>query len=322
MIDKAAEKMIRDWDAPQGVSVSVLTTTHPEQDTFTRFADAWSAISPAIQWTAGDPEEDAPLPGFRLSRNITYSALPLERELAPFLAGLKEISAPSPSPEAADMLDKISLPCELTLYIALQCPHCPGMVNTLISLAAGSDKIRLHIIDGTLFPKQAEADKVMAAPCLILDKGFRWTGAVPETEILSMIHNRDPAELGTDTLKNILEQGEADWITDQMIRGEKIFNGFIGLLLHETWSVRLGAMVVVEDLAARAPALGLTLAPVLIDRFEGRDIPVQGDILYALGEIGDLETKAWIRACKEILTHEDLKDAADDAMDAIDERFA
>ncbi len=320
MIDTATEKIIRDWTAPGKISVSILATDHLEQQSFAAFADAWSGISSSVDWKDGDP--DADLPGFRLKENIIYSALPLERELVPFLAGLETIFYPHVSPEVRELLDQIQLPCELTLYIALQCPHCPYMVKSLIPLAAYSDKIRLHIIDGSLFQEQARADKVMAAPCLILDKGFRWTGSVPETELLSMIINRDPALLSTGTLKNILEEGDAGWIIEQMVQANTIFEGFLGLILHETWSVRLGAMVVIEGLAEQSPDLGLTLAPVLIDRFEGQEIPVQGDILYALGEIGGLETKAWIRECKKRVAHADLKDAAEDAIDAIDSRLA
>lgn len=314
------QTIIKNWTPTAKIFVSILDTPHPEQQTFTRFSENWSKVSPAIHWTTNAARAD--LPGFAIKENIIYSALPMERELAPFLKGLETLSAPTALPhETRQRLDKLQLPCELTLYIALQCPHCPVMVDTLIPLAAYSDKIRLHIIDGTLFPEQARADKVMAAPCLILDKGFRWTGAVPGTEVVDMILNRDLAELGTGTLKNILEEGDADWITREMIKAGKIFEGFMGLLVHETWSVRLGAMVVVESLAEQAPELGLVLAPELIAQFEDQDIPTQGDILYALGEIGNLETKAWILECDSRLEHTDLKDAAQDAVEAIESRF-
>jgi len=318
-MDKKAENTIKTWEGPESILVSILTTNHPEQEIFTQFAQKWSQLSPKIRWEAD--ETDAFLPGFALKTNIIYSALPMERELTPFLKGLKIISTPTALPdEIKKMLDQIQLPCNLTLYIALQCPHCPAMVDTLIPLAAASDKIRLHIIDGSLFTEQAQIDKVMSCPCLILDKDFRWTGAVPQTEVISMILNRDPSNLGTDTLKSILEDGDADWITSEMIRAGKIFDGFMGLLLHDTWSVRLGAMVVVESLAEQDPKLGLTLAPVLMKNFENRDIPTQGDILYALGEIGDLETTAWIREWGKKMEHADLKEAAQDAVEAIESR--
>lgn len=318
-MDKAARESIQNWQGSG--KITILASDHKEQKKFTGFAGTWTSLSPGLVWETGDRASE--LPGFALADNIIYSALPMERELAPFLKGLETIAAAAPLPaETRDLMDQIQLPCSLTLYITLQCPHCPAMVDTLIPLAAASDKIHLHIIDGSLFPEKAGADKVMAAPCLILDNDFRWTGQAAQAEILSMILNRDPAGLSTATLKNILENGDADWIAEEMIKRGKIFEGFPGLLVHETWSVRLGAMVVVEALGEQAPDLGLALAPLLMDAFDAKDISTQGDIFYALGEIGNLETTAWIVEKSAGLTHEDLKDAARDALDAIESRFS
>jgi len=263
------------------------------------------------------------LPGFLLRENITYSAFALDRELPPFLKGLSCIRtrAPKPSEPIQALLDQISIPCDLTLYIAMQCPHCPGVVNTIFPLAVFSDKIRLRIIDGTLFPEAAQKDKVMSTPCLILDNGFRWTGAVTAKEVLTMVTQRDVSQLSSQTLKTILEQGDADWISREMIRAGTLFNGFVQLLLHDTWSVRLGAMVVVETLVEECPDLALELCPILIRAFDDSAIPVQGDILYALGETGNLETKTWVGEVFKDLENEEVKEAAKDAIEAIESRY-
>jgi HEAT repeat protein len=92
------------------------------------------------------------------------------------------------------------------------------------------------------------------------------------------------------------------------------------LLLHPEWSVRLGAMVVVESLAEEAPPLAARLCPVLVQAFENQTVSVQGDILYALGEVGDQTTRAWIEHIMPDLTHPDLVDAAKDALAAIQDR--
>ena len=316
--DETLAKVIGQWHPKQPLAVKIRKTGHPEQEQFTAFAQKFSQWSDKVDWQFGG--DGADLPGFALAENILYSALPLERELSPFLKGLDNLASPALSPEVKAMLDRIETPCLLTLYIALQCPHCPGMVEALIPMAAYCPRIRLHIIDGSLFPSAAEKDRVMAAPCLILDGGFRWTGAVSAREIISMVLNRDPSALSTATLKNILEAGDADWITREMMSSHRIFDGFLGLLLHETWSVRLGAMVVVETLAEEAPALALQLAPRLTAAFEGQDVPVQGDILYALGEIGDSGTADWIGRTVGESAHEDLKDAAQEAVESIRSR--
>ncbi len=318
-MDNTTKERIRAWTPLGRPALSIADTEHPEQKRFEAFARQWQEISASISWI--DSRQPADLPGFFLKNNILYSALPLEHELSPFLKSLDALGKPEPADGIQKILNHIEVPCRLTLYIALQCPHCPGMVERLIPLAGACEKIHLHIIDGSLFPEKARKDKVMSAPCLILDDDTRWTGAVAEEEIVDMIVNKESMDLDTMALKTILEDGRAKWITEQMLGSNRLFKGFSGLLLHETWSVRLGAMVVVEALAEKAPALCADLEKILIGAFSSQDVPVQGDILYALGEIGTPATRDWIAAQKETLSHTDLKDAADEAIQSIKDRF-
>ncbi len=323
MIDITARQTILAWEQKQTEkqTLRLILTDHGEQKTFESFGHELSGLAPSIRVKPSDREES--LPGFLLRENITYSALALDKELPPFLKGLSYIQtrAPKPSEPVQALLEQISIPCNLTLYIAMQCPHCPGVVNTILPLAIFSDKIKLRIIDGTLFPEEAQKDKVMSAPCLILDNGFRWTGAVTAEEVLSMITRRDVSLLSSQTLKTILEQGDAPWISREMIRTGTIFKGFIKLLLHESWSVRLGAMVVVENLGEECPDLALKLCPILIRAFDHSAVPVQGDLLYALGETGNLETKTWMEEVFKDLENEEVKEAAKDAIEAIESRY-
>ena len=348
-MDNAEKEKIIAWKPDTALVIGIAATNHPEQKRFTNFSRQWEELSGAIQWEPADGVTN--LPGFLLKPNIQYSALPLERELSPFLKGLDSLGTPNLPAGIKKALDRITDPCRLKLYIALQCPHCPAMVEALIPLAGACDKIQLQIIDGTLFPDTARADKVMAAPCLILsqnawdpknpdqknqnqknadqknsdpnngDQEIRWTGAVAAEEILDMILNKGSANLDTPALKTILEEGRADWITTQMISRGQLFKGFTGLLLHDTWSVRLGAMVVVESLSEQAKDLCAALEKELTQVFDTQSVPVQGDILYALGEIGTPATRAWIFARLPQLTHEDLIDAANDAVQSIDDRY-
>lgn len=313
--------VIKTWADRQKKEITLYLTrsNHPEQNAFDRFSHAFSRLAPCITIAPRDKEAD--LPGLVLSDNITYSALPLGKELAPFLEGLSGLDDPGSNLQAPvkAKLSHLAVPVDLTLYIALECPHCPAMVRELIPMAAASDRIRLTIIDGTLFPETAKHDQVLSAPCLLLDRTFRWTGSVAPEEILGMAINRDPSQLSAQTLRTILEQGEADWICRAMMDASAIFSGFVALLLHPVWSVRLGAMVVVETLKEEAPDLASRLCPPLMAAFPRSDVPVQGDILYALGVAGTNETKAWIQTQLPELSHPDLTDAAKDALEALDE---
>jgi hypothetical protein len=324
MIDTTSRHTILAWEQKRtgNQTLELLLTDHREQKTFASFGRDLSALAPSIRIKESDNKN--PLPGFLLKENIIYSALALDKELSPFLKGLSCVQnhGPKPSKPIQALLDQIRIPCDLSLYIAMACPHCPGVVNTIFPLAVFSDKISLRIIDGTLFPEAAQKDKVMSAPCLILDNEFRWTGSVTAEEILSMITQRDVSLLSSQTLKSILEQGDADWISREMIRAGTIFTGFVQLLLDEIWSVRLGAMVVVETLAEKRPDLAAQLCPLLIRAFDHKDVPVQGDILYALGETGNRHTKTWLQEIFKDLENMELKEAAEDAINAIESRFS
>ncbi|MCD4720907.1 MAG: thioredoxin family protein [Desulfobacula sp.] len=315
-----AAALIQNWDQSieNQVKIKRLTTDHAEEKQFINFTDQVSSV--ALKLIIESEKGEKKLPGFLLKENVTYSALPLEKELEPFLEALSQINGSQAmlSEPIRQALDKIDIPVQLKLYIALQCPHCPNVVRTVIPLAFYCKNIYLHIIDGSLFPETAQKDKVMSAPCLMLDDDFRWTGSVNAEEIIKMITSRDPAQLSAKTLKTILEEGDASWIARQMIEKGDIFDAFIKLLLHETWSVRLGAMVIVEELVETDPKLAARLCPLLIDLFDEKDIPVQGDILYAMGEAGDLETKKWIQTKLPKLEHPDLIDAATEALDSLD----
>ncbi|MFN2358731.1 MAG: thioredoxin family protein [Desulfotignum sp.] len=307
---------------PHGQTIFVSHTHHREQEHFNAFARELSRLAPCI--TVQPSDKKASLPGIFVTDNILLSALPLEKELPPFLEALSCLAGSWPvlAQETQTMLDHLDHQSRLTLFIAMQCPHCPDMVRTLVPLAARSKKIFLHIIDGSLFPETAREHHVMSAPCLILDQDFRWTGHADPEEIVAMMLRPDPSQLGSKTLKHILEQGDAQWISRHMIEAGTLFDGFIALLLDSTWSVRLGAMVVVEILANEAPDLAAQLAPVLIHAFADKEIPVQGDMLYALGEVGTSETKIWIQKILPGLVHPDLVEAARDALAAIDEKLS
>ncbi|MBF0302359.1 MAG: hypothetical protein HQK73_04920, partial [Desulfamplus sp.] len=131
--------------------------------------------------------------------------------------------------------------------------------------------------------------------------------------------------LSTESLKMILEEGKAGWIAEQIVEHGKMFEGFIGLITHETWSVRLGAMVVLEEIAEQSPDIALTIAPELLSRFKNADVPTQGDILYALGVAGDKAVKHEIIRLMDITVHQkihsDVLEAAQEAVESIESRL-
>jgi hypothetical protein len=318
--DKKTIRLIKKWDKTLKnlIRIKLITSDHTETDKFINFTGQLTDIASRLIVESEKGEKD--LPCFQLKKNLTYSALPFARELDPFLEALSQIDgsmALNLSNSILRNLEKVDIPVRLKLYVALECPHCPNVVRTVVPLAMACKNIHLQIIDGTLFPEKAQHDGVMSAPTLLLDDDFRWTGDIAAREIIEMVMNRDSSQLSSTTLKNIMEQGDASWIAGQMFEKQKLFDGFIKLLLHETWSVRLGAMVVVEELVETDPRLVAKLCPILMEQFDKKEVPVQGDILYILGETGTKETSQWINNKLTDFEHQDIIDAAREALDTL-----
>lgn len=300
------------------ITIGLVDSEHPHYHAFKEFCDNLSRIIPAVKITKAG-ESPAQPPQIVIGGGLRYQAVPAGHELQPFLEAL--IAFGSDALNSADLaqtlLKKEKLPAALTLFIGPLCTFCPAVVRQLYPLPLLDDKIQLTIIDGTLFPEIAEPHKIQALPTLLLDEQFRWTGSVPLEEIINTINSRDPASLGAASLENILKEGQASHLATMMLDDKKIYPAFYDLLIHHKWPVRLGAMVVMEEIAAQNPVMASEVIDFLWDRFHQMPDQVRGDILYMFGEIKDRRTVAWL---EEVLGGEhtaEVKEAAREAIDKI-----
>jgi len=250
---------------------------------------------------------------------MSYQAIPLGTELSPFLEALTLFN--HKSPEIPDYirqyLDKIRMPVELTLYVSQHCPFCPATVRQLLPLAAANEFIHLTVRDGFLFPEMAKSDNIQSAPTLLLDKNFRWTGSINLKELLEVIVNRDPAQLGASSLEAMLKEGNASQVAKMMTDSGKIFPAFFDLLSNEKWSVRLGAMTVMEEIAENHRELAAQVIMPMWERFHHAKDQVKGDILYIFGEAGNNETISVLKTVLNGDYHSEVKEAAKEAIEKI-----
>ncbi len=325
--DKEKQR-IQAWNRRQEelITLNLVSSGRADGSPMSDFCDALSDFCSNIKLVK-KIDDTIRISELRITDRIVYSAVPLQKELDPFLDALSIAGKKNgdelflkAAGDLAGNLAGITVPVRCKLYMALQCPHCPKVVNTMLLIAGMSDQVFVHIIDGSLFPEEAAADSVMSAPCLILDDDFRWVGNVTPLEVTDYMVNRDPAKLSAASLKMILEEGKASWITARMMEKNQIFPGFIELVTHEVWSVRLGAMVVLEELAEEAPVLAATVSKPLMALFDSVALPIKGDILYALGETGDHHVKKQLMELMDGLADSELTEAAKEAVEAIGSR--
>ena len=302
------------------ITISLLDATHPSSPKFRKFCDTLTRLVPKIRISKIN-ETDSPLPQILIGSGLRFQAIPAGLELQPFLEAIAAVESGRHNIGQADKagLQKDGLPAFLKLFMAPQCTFCPTAVRQLTPLPMANDRIQLTIIDASLFPEEAQSDKIRAVPTILLDGQFRWTGSVPLQEIINTINTRNPASLGAASLENILKQGQAGRLAGMLLDAGRIFPAFYDLLMHPKWPVRLGAMVVVEEIAGRSPALAAEVINILWEGFYRQPDQVKGDILYLFGEIGDRRAAAWLEAVLAEDHNEEVKEAAREALDKMPE---
>ena len=311
------EKTISEWarqtENPRSIRVSLTSDSRSER--FKEFGEQLGLLAPMVGIRT-DHEATDSLPEIRIRPNITYRAVPQGHELKPFLeilAGLPHNAEPRHLSDT-QVLEKIDMPAVIKVYISPGCPFCPQTVQSLASLVMHQEMIHLLVIDGAAFPEKAEADQVSSVPTVILDDQFRWTGNIQLPEIIDILINRDPAQLSSETLKQILYDGKAADLAKMMAEWGKVFPGIYDLLTHTEWPVRLGAMATVEYLSEYREDLIADIINALWEQFEDLDEPVKADTIYLFGETAHPEARLKIEAVINGAYSEMVKEAATDAM--------
>jgi len=313
------ETIISEWarQTENPRSIRIFLSQDNRSENFREFADWMETLAPAVR-IGTEYEADDSLPEIRIQPNITYQAVPQGHELKPFLEILSGLTKEAQARHLADtdVLEKISMPAILKVYISPECPFCPQTVQSLASLAMHQEMIHLVIIDGAMFSEKAAADKVSSVPTVFLDDQFRWTGNVQLPELIDILVNRDPTQLSSETLKQILYDGKASDLAKMMADWGKVFPGIYSLLTHTEWPVRLGAMATVEYLGEHRQDLIADVVNALWEEFEELDEPVKADILYLFGETAHPEARPKIESVLAGDYSDLAKEAANEAMAA------
>lgn len=316
------EKTIKRWnDGLSGkIEIDLILTEDERSTGFREFSDKLSNLASKLSINQIKDDENK-VPAIKVGRSIYYHAIPLGVELEPFLEALTLLAGNSfkLTGEVQNRLDKVKIPADLKLYIAKQCPFCPKSVKQLIPLTFANELIKLEIIDGTLFPEIAELNNIRSAPTVLLDENFRWTGTANLDEIVEIILNRNPSSLSTASIISLLKEGNADQVAEMMLDHNSIFPAFINTLIHEKWPVRLGAMVAFEYIIEKNNVLAGQVVNPLWEQFQSVEDRIKGDIIYVLGETGNIEM---IPELENILYsgiyHDEVRDAAREALKRIE----
>lgn len=315
MMTKQTQKMISKWaeSLKNKIELQLVINNQKVSDVFTDFCNELSETTPKVHITTkkdGDIKE----PYIKVNDNLIFKAIPEEKILKAFL-DILTFDKNNVSKKVNENLINFNLPVTLKIYISSFCPYCPKVVSDVSQLAFTEKNIQLEIIDAGFFTEIANKDKVVSAPTVIYNENFRWTGTVKPEDIAEVIGNTKPENLSMTALITLLETGKASILSDLMIESGLIFPAFYDLITYEKWPVRLGAMVVMEELIDKAPALAETVINELWKNFTTYDAPVKGDILYITGETGN---QVFLERVNQIVNGnypDEIKEAAEEALE-------
>jgi thiol-disulfide isomerase/thioredoxin len=303
------------------IKIGSTAAGHPQGQAFQEFCDHLVQLVPNIKITSEDGSTKQP-PEIQIGHDLRYQAIPSGLEMQPFTEALAALgSESSPLSESIKMkLQQNELPATLIAFISPHCTFCPQVIRQLIPLSMADAGVQLVVIDGTLFPEQAQRHKIQSVPTILLDEQFRWTGSVPLAEIVDAISTRNPALLGALSLESILKDGQAGHLAAMMLDADEIFPAFFDLLIHEKWPVRLGAMVVIEEIVEKNHALASAAVDPLWKQFDHVPDQIKGDILYLFGEVADPKVIPWLQRIITGEHDEEVREASREALEKISEQ--
>ena len=300
------------------IQIGLVVTKHEKSGLTRQFCDDLIQLVPKIRVIEeeGDPDE---VPAIKIHKGLRYQAIPSGTEVAPFIEAIVMLDSASAQIDDTinDQLASVDLPTNLIIYVAPQCKFCPEAVRQLLPLPTLNRNIRLTVIDAMHFPGLAEKENIQSVPTLILEDRFRWAGSIQITEIIDVMANRDASMLGPVSLEMMITQGKAGELAEMMIAKEQIFPAFYEVLTHPKWPVRLGAMVVMEELIESNLDLATQTLKPLWKRFNKVDNRVKGDLLYIFGQMKPTDLVPQLQAILNGDYDPEVQEAAQETLDKI-----
>ncbi|ROQ90739.1 thioredoxin domain-containing protein [Desulfosoma caldarium] len=285
------------------VPLVLQTTRDSRTATLQIFAEELTALSPQITLHTAFEDRDE-LPGFFIGDGWIWHAAPSGAELRPFLETLALFHETSASPQRLweheptaalrrrrpdlwqRLVDRRNRR-ELLVFTAVQCPHCAHLLFELAPLPFVAPSLTVRVMDASLCQEKAQAAGIRSVPTILLGADFRWTGRVDVIHVLEVLYRDQNTELSAAAAIRLLKEGKAHELSHLMLSSATSWADFPSILTHAEWSVRLGALVVLEELADKDPAKAQAYLPMLWKNMADLPAAVQGDVVYATGIVGD-----------------------------------
>jgi alkyl hydroperoxide reductase subunit AhpF len=282
------------------------------------------AVGEAVQ-ILEDPTMDlAGRPGLTLScrdrSNIHYLAAPEGFETPPFVQTLLDLAKGEmkKDTEWKSDIDKIVNRAELLVFIAPTCPHCQQMVRQASDIALASELVSVSIIDIHEFHELAESFLIRSVPHTVLDRGMSWIGVVKASDLVKQILLRGSDEHEKAVFRSTVENGRLDR-AKELILDMSHASCFAATWKQSTTRLRMGLMLVTDEVLDSDPAALDDTVLQLIDLLDSEDASFRGDTADLLGKIGNPLARKKLEALQND-PNPDVAEIAAEALDGIRER--
>jgi alkyl hydroperoxide reductase subunit AhpF len=264
------------------------------------------------------PGKPSLTPSVGPTRNIHYFAAPEGTELAPFLDLLLWMGGDNelPQSDSSKAIGKLATPYHIMVLIAPTCPHCPQVVRAALSLAVRTPSITISIVDALRFDDLAQRYKVKSTPTTIINDGFTSIGRITEDELAGLLLTLDENNSLTPILESMIKAGRAEDAA-ALLCARKQPQAVLPIYLSNEFSVRMGALVALEEALERNPKILDPIVEDLTPLLFQEEVGLRGDTAELLGKIGNPAAIPALRKAAED-PDPDVREAAEESLQLLE----
>jgi hypothetical protein len=311
--------------APEPIAL-VLEQTTAEGEFRDRLASVakqvHNATSGAIQCSEQTSEGEEPTAALFIQHAgrdiIRYQAVPEGPEEAPFLEALTALTGGAGADSAGAKLRDSSTSVEILVFVAPGCPNCPHGVRAAIQTALANENVAVSIVDAGEFVDYASLFEVRSVPTTVVNGEFTIVGVVRLEELVQSIDALSEPDAEDLILVSLMKSGRIADATAKLVEGKGIA-AFADLWNNSTLEQRIGLSLAAQNAVDEDPAALDPMVELILPSLHSDDGARRGDTADLLGAIAHESAR---HALERLLEDddEDIAEAAQDALECIDER--
>ena len=261
------------------------------------------------------------LPALTLSSdkrsNIHYLAIPEGYELQSFIQAIRFVAqgnAPIPG-RTKKLLDKVSVPAKIMVFVSPSCTNCPRVVETVVSIASSNSLVSSYIIDVHYFKDLADGYRIKSVPATVIDQDLVLIGQITPEKLAEVITQRGSVHYDRERIRSLIERGLILETADLICKGEGR-EAILSLFEEGDLSMRMGVLVVFEEALEKDAGSIRGMVPQLIELLSREDARIRGDIADLLGKMGDPRAIPYLERLAAD-SDSDVVDAAAEALEVL-----